>query len=485
MAVGYFLRFLLSIGKSRSLELDIRKQEIKAEEKAQKIISKAQDKAERLIEEARRDYLNQEELIESRAEDIKLLEQRMAERERSLSNEKEVLEANQAELEEKLKAVDAELAEIANMSKQEARQELFDRIEDEYQQDVLIRLNKLEKAGKKKIERRANEILINSIERLGTKVNTQALATSVELSSDSVKGKIIGKDGRNIKAFERVTGVDVIIDDEPGVVKISSFDPVRRAVAVKALDELIADGRIQPARIEEVVEKADKEVAEIIRREGEEAALDCRVIGIDENILRILGRLHFRTSYGHNVLTHSKEVALLSGMIAEEIGANPEIARAAGLLHDIGKALDHEAPGSHIEIGIRILEKFGTDERIITAMKSHHDDYPHESPEAVVVQVADHTSGARPGARKDTLESYLQRLEELENLALSHEGVHEAYAIQAGREIRVFVSPDSMNDKAAKNMAREIARRIEDELSYPGEIKVTVIRETRVTEYAR
>jgi ribonuclease Y len=305
------------------------------------------------------------------------------------------------------------------------------------------------------------------------------------LPSEEIKGKIIGKEGRNIRTLENLTGVEIIVDETPETVTISCFDPIRRQIAKLALEKLIKDGRIQPAKIEEKVEEARKEINEEIKEAGETAATELGLVGIDPKLLQILGRLKFRSSYGQNVLLHSIEVALLASALAEEIGANSLVCKKAGLFHDIGKAMDLQVEGSHVDIGIKILEKFGVEKEVIDAMKSHHEEYPYESIEAVLVQIADQISGARPGARKDTLENYLKRISELEKIALSFEGVEKAWALQAGREIRVFVRPEEIDDFGARKLAREIANRIQEELNYPGEIKVTVVREMKVIEYAR
>ncbi|MDZ4206111.1 MAG: ribonuclease Y [Patescibacteria group bacterium] len=311
------------------------------------------------------------------------------------------------------------------------------------------------------------------------------MGTTVSLPSDELKGKIIGKEGRNIKAFERATGVEVIVDDTPNSITLSSFDPVRRSVAKLALDNLIADGRIQPTKIEEFVERALSETNKIIKEKGEQAAIECEVYNLDPKLISILGRLHFRSSYSQNVLDHSIEMSHLAGMIAQELGADVSVARAGALLHDIGKALDHEVSGTHVDIGRRILAKFNISEDIIKAMQSHHEEYPYETVESIIVQTADAISGSRPGARRDTAERYLKRLGDLEAIALSFKGVEKAYALAAGREVRVFVLPDDVSDLEAKKMARDIAIRIENELKYPGEIKVNVIREARSIEFAR
>ena len=300
-----------------------------------------------------------------------------------------------------------------------------------------------------------------------------------------MKGKIIGKEGRNIKAFERATGVDVLIDDVPVRITLSSFDPLRRAIAKIALEKLIADGRIQPAKIEETVEKTRVEVADIVKQKGEAAAYEAGVIGLDPKLTALLGRLNFRTSYGQNVLQHSIEMAHIAGMLSAELGADVTVARTGALLHDIGKAVDHEVQGTHVEIGRRILEKFGVDKKVILAMQSHHEEYPYETPEAVIVQASDAISGGRPGARRDTVDRYLERLGDLERLAAAFEGVEKVYAISAGREIRVFVNPGKISDVAMHKLARDIAARIQEEVRYPGEIKVNIIRENRVVEFAR
>jgi len=343
----------------------------------------------------------------------------------------------------------------------------------------------LETKGEEMLENKARDILAMSIQRLSVSVAQDVMSSSIEIPNDDVKGKIIGKEGRNIKAFERITGVEVMVDDTPGAITISSFDPVRRHVAKTALQELIKDGRIQPAKIEQVVEKAKQDINKTIKEKGEQAAYDCGILGLDPRILLILGRLHFRTSYGQNVLQHSVEMAHIAGMIAEEVGANVNVAKAGALLHDIGKALDHEVGGTHVEIGRRILQKFGAPEDIIKAMQSHHEEYPYETVESRIVQTADAISGARPGARRDNIENYLKRLGDLEALANSFPGIEKSYAIQAGREIRIFVKPEDVGDIEAKELARNIALKIEKDLKYPGEIKVTVIRETRTVEFAR
>jgi ribonuclease Y len=324
-----------------------------------------------------------------------------------------------------------------------------------------------------------------AIQRLAVPTANELTTSTVAIPNDDIKGKIIGKEGRNIRAFERLSGVELLVDEGPGTIVVSCFDPVRRAIAVEALQVLVEDGRIQPARIEEELELAREKVHETIKQKGADAVYECGIYNFDPRLVAILGRLHFRTSYGQNVLQHSIEMAHVAEMIAAEVGADSYIAKAGALVHDIGKALDHEFEGTHVEIGVKVLRRFNTDERIVTAMKSHHDDVPHGSLEAVIVQTADMISGSRPGARRDTAELYLKRLADLESLASRFEGVEKAYALQAGREVRIFVRPEHISDYVAKALARDIAINIETELRYPGQIKVTIIRETRITDYAR
>jgi ribonuclease Y len=335
------------------------------------------------------------------------------------------------------------------------------------------------------MEKRAKEILAFAIQKCALSQAQEITTSTVSLPSDDIKGKIIGKEGRNIKTLERLTGVEIIIDETPETAIISSFDPVRRQIAKLALEKLMQDGRIQPAKIESKVEEAEKEITEQIKKSGEQAVYDLGVVGFDPKIVQLVGRLRFRTSYGQNVLLHSMEVAHIASAIAGELGANETVCKKAGLLHDIGKAVDHQFEGSHVDIGVKILEKFHVDKNIISAMKSHHEEYPAESLEAIIIQAADQISGARPGARKDTVENYIKRLEELEGIANSFKGIDKAYAIQAGRELRVFVKPNEINDMEQKKLAKKIADKIHEDLNYPGEIKVVVIRENRIIEHAK
>jgi ribonuclease Y len=348
----------------------------------------------------------------------------------------------------------------------------------------LVRIKKLNNQAAEELDKRAKELLSIAIQRCAVTHAAEGTTTTIDLPSDEMKGRIIGREGRNIRTIERLTGTEIIVDDTPQAITISGFSPIRRQVAKKALGKLILDGRIHPAKIEEAIDQGKKELAAEIKEAGENALYELGVTGLDPKLVQVIGRLKYRTSYGQNILQHSIEIAHLSALLAQELGADVTIAKKGGLLHDIGKAVDHEVQGGHPEIGYDILKKFGLPEEIAYIAKGHHEDTP-KTLEAIIVKVADAISGARPGARKDTYEQYLQRLEELEKVATSFEGIEKAYAVQAGREIRIFVVPEDVDDLAAIKMSKEIAKKIETELKYPGEIKVTIIRETRVIEYAR
>ncbi len=492
VALGYVLRVLIGLARRGSVEIDTKQKILQAKEQAAKIIAEAEYRGA-VIETERL------ESVEEREEKVVVREERVAQREGFLDSRQRDLDEKESEVrareQEVVRALERsrvlteerqkELAKVAHLSVERAREELFSGLEKVYEDAILLRIQKLEAHGRERLEDKARSILTSAIHRLGNAVNAELMSLSVHIPSEEVKGKVIGKEGRNIKAFERMTGVDVIIDEAPDKITLSSFDPLRRHIAKIALETLIADGRIQPAKIEEVVEKTRADIAELVKQKGEAAAYEAGVIGLDPKLVALLGRLYFRTSYGQNVLQHSIEMAHLAGMLATELGADPSVARAGALLHDIGKAVDHEVQGTHVEIGRRILEKFGVDTRIIQAMQSHHGEFPYETIESVVVQVADAISGGRPGARRDTVDRYLERLGDLERLALSFKGVEKVYAIAAGREIRVFVNPGKVSDVAMHALARDIAAKIQSELRYPGEIKVNILRENRVVEFAR
>jgi ribonuclease Y len=490
--LGYVIRWALTAGKRGSIELEMKQILLSAKEDAQKIIDEAEKKAEKHTEELRQkerekenEWRKTEERLIKKEEN---LDRRQAETEKEIETiraKAEELKGVKAALEERRKEIDAELERVAKLSEEEAKAILMKRIEEKYESDFLARLTKLEREGAERLDRRAKDILTTAIHRLGNSVASETLTSSVLIPNEEIKGKIIGKEGRNIKAFERAAGVELIVDDTPGTIIISAFDPVRRQIARVALENLILDGRIQPAKIEEMVQKATNEINKIIKEKGEQACYETGVFNMDPRLVSILGRLYFRTSYGQNVLQHSIEMAHIAAALAEELGADVAVARAGALFHDIGKAVDHEVQGTHVEIGRRILQKFGADERIVKAMQAHHEEYPYETIESIIVQVADAISGGRPGARRESVEQYIKKLEELEKIAMSQPGVEKAYAIQAGREIRVFVNPTQLTDLEAHATARDIALQIEREMKYPGEIKVTVIREHRCIEYAR
>jgi len=474
------------------MELKIKQMILDAKDEAQRITDEAEVKAEKLSVESRAELKEHEEKLKKTEERLIKKEGLLDGRQSDIDKEVDQMKEKSAEVEQvKEKATklvterEEELQKMAGLTKEQAKEQLIKMVEKSSEEDLLMRMQKMEQEGEDRLEKKAQEILTTSIQRLANNVSSDIMATSVNIPSDELKGKIIGKEGRNIKAFEKSAGVEVIVDDTPGAITISSFDPVRRQVARVALENLISDGRIQPARIEDEVKKAQDQINKIIKDKGEQAAYECGVYNLDPRIVSILGRLYFRTSYGQNVLQHSIEMSHIAGMIAEELGADVAVAKAGALVHDIGKAIDHEVSGTHVNIGRRILQKFGADERIIKAMEAHHEEYPYETLESRIVQTADAISGSRPGARRDSVENYIKRLTELEAIANSFEGVEKSYAIQAGREIRIFVEPDKISDLGAKKIARDIAIRIENELKYPGEIKVNVIRENRITEYAR
>lgn len=490
--IGFVFRWLLVLSRKGSIEVEVKHILLDAREEAKKITGEAQAKAAEVLSTL-------EVTIAEKEEKVTRQEERVFKREETLDKKQAELDAEVTAVKAKIEEVKTikeraeallaeranELAKVAGLSKEQAKEQLYTELERESSDDFMMRAAKLERDGYERLEGRAKEILVTSIHRLGNSVASDTMATAITIPNDDIKGKIIGKEGRNIKAFERATGVEVIIDDTPGSILFSSYDPLRRAIARVALENLIIDGRIQPAKIEETVEKAKADVNKIIKEKGEQAAFEAGVLNLDPRLIMILGRLHFRTSYGQSVLQHSVEMAHIAGMIAEEVGANPQIARAGALLHDIGKALDHEVQGTHVEIGRRILQKFGVQEEVIKAMQAHHEEYPYETAESYIVQVADAISGGRPGARRDSVEQYIKRLSDIEGIANSFEGVEKSYAISAGREVRVFVRPETMTDFQAREVARNIALRIENELKYPGEIKVIVFRETRAIEFAR
>lgn len=489
--LGWLLRHFKAVMAKNSAEARAEHLIKEAKNKQQEVLLEAKERALGIIDEAKKDE-------QQRRAELKQMQERLDKRESlfdekllQIEQEKESLGTQKEELENTKKDLlglrDKQLEKlerIAALTSEQAKEVLLNNVKKEVDESLMSRVRKLEEESSEVYDTKARQILTEAIQRCGMSHAAETTSTTLQLPSDEMKGRIIGKEGRNIKRIEDLTGVEIIVDDTPQAILISAFSPIRRHLAKRALDMLIEDGRIHPARIEECVDKAKKQLQSEIRQAGEEALYEMGITGIDPKLTQILGRLRYRTSYGQNVLRHSIEVGVLAGLIAEQLGADVTMSRKAGLFHDIGKALDHDIQGTHPEIGRDIGRRFGFSVDLADAAFCHHDDNP-PTIEAVIVKVADSISGGRPGARKDSYEQYIQRLEELENTAKGFEGVEKAYAIQAGREIRVFVEPQKINDFAAHQLAQDIARKIESELRYPGEIKVNVIRETRVIEYAR
>ncbi|MBU0708061.1 ribonuclease Y [Patescibacteria group bacterium] len=490
-AFGYLIHKILISKKADSAEAKAQEIIRQAQNKQKEILLSAKDKAIKIIDDAKKEEAR-------RHQEITRLQERLEKREGMFDQKLMELETRQQKLYERAQRIDsvkkeiekirsdqtAKLEKISSMNKEEAKEHLLSLTENNIKEDLVQRIKKLKQAGNEEIDKEAKNLLSVAIQRCASSHAAENTTTTVALPSDEMKGRIIGREGRNIRVIEQMTGVEIIVDDTPEVIVVSGFSPIRRHLAKRTLDKLILDGRIHPSRIEEAVEQSKKELAKDIKESGEEAAYEAGVAGLDPKLVQLLGRLKYRTSYGQNVLRHSIEVAHLSGLLAEELGANVPVAKKGGLLHDIGKAVDHEVQGGHPKIGYDIMKKFRIPEEVAYIAKAHHEDAP-ETLEGIVVKVADAISGARFGARKDSYENYLQRLTELEGVANTFPGVDKSYAIQAGREIRVFVKPEEIDDLNAERLARDIANRIEEELRYPGEIKVNLIREKRITEYAR
>lgn len=485
-----------------------------AEETASRILDEAGREAENIRKGAvvagREELLQlrevQEQEVRQRRVDVEREEKRVVEREAQLDRARESLEGREQELhrrgkelgvredaagtrEQELERLIADerrrLEQMAGLSADQAKAELIRRLEDEALADAASRLREIRESAKRNAEREAKKIVALAVQRVAAETTAESTVSAVSLPNDEMKGRIIGREGRNIRAFELATGVDVIIDDTPDTVVVSCFDPVRRETARLALEKLVSDGRIHPGRIEEVVAKARKEVETAIVETGEQAAYDVGVAGLHPELIKLIGRMKWRTSYGQNILAHSKEVAWLAGMMAAELGLDVALAKRGALLHDIGKVLTHEHEGTHVQLGVEVATKYGENPLVVNCIAAHHDDVPHESEVSVLVQAADGISGSRPGARREAFETYVKRLEGLEKIASSYRGVERVFAIQAGREVRVVVTPEQVDDVRMTAMSEEIARRIESELQYPGQIKVVVIRESRAVDFAR
>ncbi len=494
--VGYILRKSKAEKTIGSAETQARNMILDAENKAEAIrketIAEARTEAHQIRVEAEKD-------IKERRDDVKKSERRITQKEESIDRKLESIEKKEEEIsrrqqsvKDKEKNVDdlikkqvEELERISGCTAEEAKQLLLKDLEKDIRHEASVMIKDIESKAREEADTKAKEILVGAIQRCAADTVAESTISVVALPNDEMKGRIIGREGRNIRAIETATGVDLIIDDTPEAIVVSAFDPVRREIARLALEKLIVDGRIHPARIEEMVDKATKEVNAIIKKEGEEAVYEIGCHNVHPELVKLLGRLKYRTSYGQNVLSHSKEVAHLAGLMAGELGMNVALAKRAGLFHDIGKALDHEIQGTHVDIGIDVLRKYKESEAVINGMASHHGDYEPKSPEAVLVAAADALSAARPGARRETLDTYIKRLQKLEEIANTTPGVESSYAIQAGREIRIIAKPDQVSDDSMPMLARDISKRIESELEYPGQIKVNVIRETRAVDYAK
>lgn len=492
-AIGTYL-YLQRAARSRLRTTgdEVRRLLEEAEARQREILLEAKDAALRLREELEQEYQQRrqqvdrlERRLQAKEEQLDRRLENLEKRERKIQQQEKEIEARLEEVTRLEKEQQAELQRVAQLSLEEARQLVIQQALEEAREILNRQVRELEQQVREEAHQRARMILATTIQRIASEYVAEATVTVVPLPSDDMKGRIIGREGRNIRALEQVTGVDLIVDDTPEAVTLSSFDPVRREIARRALVKLIQDGRIHPARIEEVVEKTRQEVEQIIWEEGERAALEAGVQGLHPDLIRLLGRLRFRTSYGQNVLQHSIEVALIAGALAAELGADVNVAKTAGLLHDIGKAVDHEVEGPHALIGADIARRLGRSAKIVHAIAAHHGEEEPRTVEAFIVAAADASSGARPGARREMLEAYIKRLEALESVATSFPGVQKAYAIQAGREVRILVKPSEIDDFGALRLARDVVKKIQETLDYPGQIKVTVIRETRAIDYAR
>ena len=489
---GYFFKSFLLNQSRNFIEVKIKEKKIEADKKIYKILRDADQKAEEIIEESkktlRRKELDLREEKERLSDKDKYLDDRQSyfnKKEKILDELKKKIDIKELDFENQSLQLHKDLQKVSGMSEEEALGLLFHRIENRHKEDLFISLKKLETVKNEKIYKEAQELMAVAMQKCSRQIDNSLVTSTVDILSDDVKGKIIGKEGRNIRSFERETGVQLIVDDTPNLITISSFDPIRRKIAKISLQSLISGDIIHPTRIEEEVEVAKDEVEKSIKEKGLEAVTGVGLYDIPEGLLDLVGRLYFRTSYGQNVLEHSLEVTQIATTLAEELGANVEVVRYAALFHDIGKAIDSNVSGSHVEIGRKILKNFGVSEDVIKAMQTHHREYPNETLESYIVDTADAISASRPGARNDNAGMYIQKLEGLERITKDFDEVLEAYALSAGREIRVFVKPEMVDDYRASKLAREIALRIEEELKYPGEIKIALIRETKIIEFAR
>ena len=494
--VGVYIRKRVAESKLNSAENEakqiLERAKIEAENSKKEEIFKAKEEIlsarkdlDDEIRERRGEVQQQERRLIQKEENLERKLENVDKKEKDLMKKEEELEVRKSELKEITNRQMSELQRISGLSRDEAKKKLLSELEKTMTAEKAAVIREFESKTKEEAAKSAREIVGYAIQKCAADHTSETTVSIVSLPNDDMKGRIIGREGRNIKALETLTGIDLIIDDTPEAVVISGFDPLRREVAKIALEKLIEDGRIHPAKIEEMVEKAKEEVENTIKEEGERAVLETGVVGLHPDLVKLLGKLRYRTSYGQNVLNHSIEVSNLARIMAEELGLDPKLARRAGLLHDIGKALDHDMEGTHVEIGVEILKKYKENDKVINAVQAHHGDVEPQTIEAVLVQAADAISASRPGARRETLENYIKRLETLEKIADSFEGVEKSFAIQAGREIRIIVKPEKISDDQMTIMARDVAKKVEDEMEYPGQIKVNLVRETRVVDYAK
>jgi ribonuclease Y len=495
-ALGYFAASFFQLRQVRVAKLN-------AEQEAQNALAIATKEADEIIRDGRADVedykADAEQEIERKRQNLNREDDRLQKRREQLDKQMERIEQREQRLNRRQSSLDRQRNEVdqlkeqqlealqrsAEMSIEEAREHLLDMVEEDIRQDMARRMREVEDELGAEADARARELIAMAIQRVASDYVSDVTVSIVPLPNDEMKGRVIGRNGRNIRAFEQASGVDVIVDDTPEAVTVSSFDPVRREVARRALSQLVMDGRIHPARIEKLIRESQREVEQVIREEGERAAYDAGVTTLHNEVLKMLGRLKFRTSYGQEQLAHAVETARLAGVLAAEMGANVEFAKMGGLLHDIGKAMDHDIEGTHAAIGAEFCKRYGVPEIVVNCIASHHHEVPQESVEAILVEAADAISGARPGARRESLENYLKRVRALEELANSFTGVNQSYALQAGREIRIIVKPEDVDDLAAMRLSKDISRQIEETMQYPGQIKVTVIRETRAVDYAK
>jgi len=491
-AIGYFLKYIQIKQKSKNIIAEKDRILLEARENAKAIELQAKYKALAIRQEAdeevsrrRAEIAREEDRLQRRRAQQDKRTERLERREQSLNKRQSLLDKRTNEIDKLYHQELEELQKISKMNIEEAKEILFQKVEKDTRDDMARIIRRVEAEAQDEGEKRARKIIADAIQRVASEHVVEVTSSTIPLPTDEMKGRIIGRNGRNIQAFEQAAGVDVIVDDTPEAVTISSFDPVRREIARRALNQLILDGRIHPAHIEKVVNKEKKEVERAIIEAGEQAAFDAGVPGLHREIIKVLGRLKFRTSYGQNQLDHAVETSKLASVIAAEIGADVEIAKTAALLHDLGKAMDHNVEGTHAQIGAEFAKRYGVNKKVVNAIASHHHEVEQESVEAVIVEAADAISGARPGARRESLEQYIKRVRALEDLANTYKGVKQSYALQAGREIRIFVRPEDVDDLEAIHLARDISKQIEDTMQYPGQIRVTVIRETRAIDYAK